>query len=632
MLFHSVSTVLILLFILCWILLLPLAAAAGIQNTQKDDFRTVIEVFAASPGAQTAAAYIKKRFEALELESMGSHWFSVPVVRHGKSALTLTEQNVTFPIRPINANAITPQTVPPPGLEGPLVYVGHGDLHHFNGKIVDGAIILMELDSGKNWLHAANLGAKALIYVDRGDSSKAFFEEKIELSPIQFPRFWMPLSEVREYFGQFESAPNGMVAPRVQLSSEAQWQEADGENVYGLIPGSDPQLKEQLIIVEAFYDSSAIVSGLSPGADEACGVATLLEFAGFLKKNPPKRSVLLVATSGHAQSLAGMRELIWSISARSKDMRRMIKALKAAISKTRKTIKALAHPSFEGATKAESEDEGADSLLKEALDERVKTEADRVSRRLMRLRLQQEEPANQGLIQELAQQRLLLRRLIWRKTFEELPYEERQILYRLVPKALEGQKAILTDAKKQLKQIESARALRKLIKAHELATAISLHLSSHGDGFGAFNYGWLYPFRPRINRTAAYSTLDGVLREGATVVGQSAEFSGLFKDTLRPSRRRSWQSYFIDRPPLGGEVSALAGIHGVSFVTTHDARSMWGTPYDTPEKVNISYASKQSAFVCSLVHYMTKAPQLSRTSPLSRPGGLYGDVLLERHG
>jgi hypothetical protein len=572
-----------------WVFLVCLPAAGEAGKTSADDFETVIKTFVAfgdrttgTPGAKSAAGYIKERFNRLGLESVNSHWFSVPVVHHGKSTLTVIDQNVSFPIRPINANAITPQTVSPPGLEGPLIYVGQGELHHLNGKRIDGAIVLMELDSGKNWL----------------------------LSPIQFPRFWMPISGVRNHFGSFESNPGGIVATRIRLSSEAGWHEAIGENIYALIPGSDSRLAEELIIVEAFYDSSAIVSGLSPGADEACSVTTLLKLSEYLKKTPPKRSVLLLATSGHAQSLAGMRELIWSISARSKDMRTIKKVLQAAISKSRKTIKALANPHFEGAEKAESSDSDTERLLKEALGERVKTEADEVSRRLMRLRLQQEKATQQDLIQDLAQQRLLLRRLIWRKTFTDVPKEERQILYRLVPDALRDQKAILAEAREKLRQLDSARAFRKLVKNHEVSAAISLHLSSHGDGFGAFNYGWLYPFRPRINRTAAYSKLNEVLREAAAVAVQKQGFSGIYKDTLRPSRRRSWQSYFLDRPPLGGEISALAGMHGLSFVTTHDARPRWGTPYDIPENVNISYALKQGGIVCDLVHYLAKAPEL----------------------
>ena len=69
----------------------------------------------------------------------------------------------------------------------------------------------------------------------------------------------------------------------------------------------------------------------------------------------------------------------------------------------------------------------------------------------------------------------------------------------------------------------------------------------------------------------------------------------MFKDTLQPSSKRSWQSYFLDQPYLGGELTALAGVHGLTFVTTHDARVRWGTPHDTPQHVDTAFALKQSA-------------------------------------
>jgi hypothetical protein len=150
-----IYTALIRLIAILWILLPTFAAAGESRNKPTNDFETVIKTLVAfgdrttgTPGARSAAAYIKGRFNQLGLESIDSHWFSVPVVRHGKSTLTVMDQNVSFPLHPINANAITPQTVSPPGLEGPLIYVGQGELHHFNGKRINGAIILMELDSG----------------------------------------------------------------------------------------------------------------------------------------------------------------------------------------------------------------------------------------------------------------------------------------------------------------------------------------------------------------------------------------------------------------------------------------------------------------------------------------------------
>ena len=234
-----------------------------------------------------------------------------------------------------------PRAIDPRGLKGPLIYAGAGDLTEYNGKSIEGAILLMELDSGKNWIQAASLGARALVYVDRGQSSSALFEEKLELTPIQFPRFWISLEDARKHFGEFETASNGLIFPEIQLNSEVSWKEVSGENIYCLVPGRNADLQEELMMIEAFYDSTAHVPGLSPGADEAVSIATLLELARKFKETPPERSVLLVATSGHAQSLAGLRDLVWSLRASPKDLRKQKKHLRDLVKNTRKVLNAL---------------------------------------------------------------------------------------------------------------------------------------------------------------------------------------------------------------------------------------------------------------------------------------------------
>ena len=260
--------------IFCGALLQTPSIAAGISWPPTDDLMATVQALSATKdrstgtaGNEKAAAYIEKRFSDLGFTEMGTHYFSVPVLRHGKSTFSLPDRSLIRPIQPFKGNAISPGTISPQGLEGPLIYAGPGEFKNFNGKTVDGSIVLMELNSGKNWLHAANLGAKALIYVDRGDTPKTFFEEKIELSPVRFPRFWMPLSRLRELFGRFEDAPGDFLANRMRLTSDISWQEVTGKNIYCLIPGVQPDRQEELIIVEAFYDSTALVAGRSPGAD-----------------------------------------------------------------------------------------------------------------------------------------------------------------------------------------------------------------------------------------------------------------------------------------------------------------------------------------------------------------------------
>jgi hypothetical protein len=584
-------------------------------------------------GNRAAAAYIKEQFEQLGFETVGTQKFAVPVIQDEKITLGVPGRNISIPIRALRGNAVTPPAIPPPGFKAPLVYVGNGDLKDLNGKAIEGAIILMELESGKNWLQVADLGAKALIYVDRGKSSRILFEDKFELSPIQFSRFWISVDRLEDLFPEFEVRPAGRVAEEVHLTSKSNWQNIISENIYAIVPGTDPVLKEQSVMVEAFYDSTAWVAGLSPGADEACSLATLLYLARYLKENPPQRTVLLLATSGHAQALAGMRELMWSLTTRSLIQRQMSRELKALIAKSGDTIEALKKATFETVDPEDSAAQKRQTLVKEALEERIKTVSDGISRRLIRLRMQGKTAENKDVIDQLAAERLLLRRLVWKTAYTDLLTDERQMLNRLIPQAIEDQAAILADAQTQMDLLASAREFRGQAKIYDLTATVSLHLSSHGDGFGAFNYGWQYPFRPRIMRTAIYSLLDEVLRAGAVNVENSLGIQGMYKDTMRPSRRRSWQSYFLDRPALGGEVTALAGIHGLTFVTTNDARSAWGTPGDIPENVNFEFALKQSAVVAGLVQHLAAAPKIHENLfPRVGIGEINGNAKFLRHG
>ncbi|MFN2317875.1 MAG: M28 family peptidase [Gemmatimonadales bacterium] len=89
-----------------------------------------------------------------------------------------------------------------------------------------------------------------------------------------------------------------------------------GLNVLGLIPGTDPDRRDEVLIVGAHYDhlGTGEVSSLSPelrgqvhnGADDnASGTAALLEIARQLAARPPARSVLLIAFSGEELGLLG---------------------------------------------------------------------------------------------------------------------------------------------------------------------------------------------------------------------------------------------------------------------------------------------------------------------------------------
>jgi len=82
-------------------------------------------------------------------------------------------------------------------------------------------------------------------------------------------------------------------------------------NVLGVIPGSDPALREETVIIGAHRDHFGQQAGLLfPGADDnASGTAVLVEIARVLMQSypPPRRTILFASFSGEEQNLQGAR-------------------------------------------------------------------------------------------------------------------------------------------------------------------------------------------------------------------------------------------------------------------------------------------------------------------------------------
>ena len=91
--------------------------------------------------------------------------------------------------------------------------------------------------------------------------------------------------------------------------------EVESQNVAGILPGADPVLKDQYVVLTAHLDHLGIgepINGdrIYNGAmDNASGVATLIDIAQSLNESKPKlrRSLLFVAVTGEEKGLLGSR-------------------------------------------------------------------------------------------------------------------------------------------------------------------------------------------------------------------------------------------------------------------------------------------------------------------------------------
>ncbi|UIJ39276.1 hypothetical protein LWC08_06830 [Desulfobaculum bizertense] len=529
--------------------------------------------------------------------------FSIPVQQVEHCSITRADGR-TEQLFPLRMNALSPSSIPAPGLNAPVLAVGKGELRDFNGHDVSGRIILMDLDSGKNWQNAAMLGARAVIFTDprpgRPKAPRNELEKLFEPTPIDFPRFWMPYEQASRIFGAI--SPKSSFPP-VTLRSSMHWTRAPTQNIACLIPGSDETLKNELCIFEAFYDSTADIPGNAPGADEACSIDTLLALAHEFERTPPKRSVLLLATAGHAQGQAGMREFTYALSEKIERLENEAGAL--ALRKEHAQISLELLEEFrpeedKGWPRIESEQK----LLREALGFVVKTQTDALSAELARLRLSPDFPERSERIAALAKERLNLRRLSWLPETAQLSTQDKKILTSLIAPAQEEQQRELADATLEEKELGSTLLLREQLDTFQIKALVSLHLSSHGTGIGAFERGWLYLLRPTISRTRFLSPLAALLRETAAKHVDGKHYT----DMLRPSLLDSWQGFLPDKPQLGSEPFALSGRPGITLASTHDARSSWGTPYDELSAVDMETHQRQNAFVLSLAQALVSEP------------------------
>jgi hypothetical protein len=517
--------------------------------------------------------------------------------------------NRRIPLQPFFYNAITPQGING-SLEGPVYYVASGSMDDLSGMPMKGSILLMDFDSGINWRTAASLGAKAAIFIDRGNiKGRHFFEEKTELSPIQFPLFMMTEKEAVSLFGDLTKTRTP-VADRVILRSSIQWRETISQNIYCFIEGSDDNLREELLVLEAFYDNSSFLPGPATGADESISIVTLLKTAEALTRSPPGRSVLLLATSGHNQTLAGMRELIWSLQTEEKDFAAYHKLLKKNIKQAQANLEVLSSLVFPLQIDPER-----DNRLADAVKNTLKSSIDQVTRDLVYLRLQQKGTENKEQINNLVSKRFALRQLSWKKRFDDLGTQEIQLFKKRIPESIAEHQKIVRLGSQHLDAFESSLAFRGVVEKYRIAAFISLHLSSHGAGIGGFHEGGLYQLKANINRTGIYSAVGDLMRQSA---GKSGSVSP-YVDSLSPSRLRTWDTWFLGTPFHGGEITSLAGYLGFTLATVGDSRHLWGTPWDTPDSVDWNRLIEQEKLVTHLIGELSRVENLG-TGKLPRNG------------
>lgn len=281
-----------------------------------------------SEGSKKAARLIADRLLDLGLREVACQEFPMvsPVDEGFELRPTGALRGAGVKVRGLWPNLVRTSTIAGEGISGRLIYVADGRSFRFDGHDVEGSIVLMDFESGTRWLTSGMLGAKAVIFLDARAAVRQEAEEKyLQKVPLPLPRFYLSRDGLLECarigglgFDDVSELLHSLADPEapafsVHVGGQMSWVPRLGYNVVAELPGKKAGPCE--LIVSAYYDSTSIVPSVSPGAEAACGAASLLEMARVWSAEPPDRTVRFLFTSGHFRALAGMRNYVAALAA-----------------------------------------------------------------------------------------------------------------------------------------------------------------------------------------------------------------------------------------------------------------------------------------------------------------------------
>jgi hypothetical protein len=334
-----------------------------------------------TPGHEIAANYIAQHFARLGLQPAGdvkdgkASWFQrvnfvesrfasereTAVIETGGKTLTL-ENGIGLVVAPGNEAG-------PESISGEMVFVGYGlqdktqGIDDFAGLDVKGkyAVVLSGAPDGMNSEVAAHLArtSKGIAALEAGAigiitvrtlkeaarlpwdkyASRARLPRRVLLGPDGRPLGDGAALKVRASiddsaaaaifagsamrFADVQAAAakgpvKGFPLPgRFKINRATRLERISSPNVLALLPGTDPKLAAEIVVISAHSDHVGTKAPSSSGAkpdedrifngamDNASGTATLLEAATALVKAPPRRSVLFLATTAEESGLLG---------------------------------------------------------------------------------------------------------------------------------------------------------------------------------------------------------------------------------------------------------------------------------------------------------------------------------------
>lgn len=320
-----------------------------------------------SAGHRQAAEYIAAAFKRAGLKPAGTKGHMQPVkfisrrvheeqcslalIRNGQAESVVLGEEATFSMRIAHA----------PRVEAPLVFVGYGlsvpEAQHddFAGLDLKGKVVVLltggppqisgplkahyQSNRGEALKQAGVIGVLSIQnprgqdipwersklarfrptmgLADAALSGGSDQQLAVTINPARAEKLFVgsghTFAEILALADKGEPLPRFALPASIRAQVKYESQSLESQNVVGLLPGTDPQLKNEYVVLSAHLDhigkgqpinGDSIYNG---AMDNASGIATLLETALALQRSHLKRSVIFVAVTAEENGLLGSR-------------------------------------------------------------------------------------------------------------------------------------------------------------------------------------------------------------------------------------------------------------------------------------------------------------------------------------
>jgi Zn-dependent M28 family amino/carboxypeptidase len=320
-----------------------------------------------SPEHREAAEYIAKHFKDAGLKPGGTDGFFQPVkfrsrkIVEPKSSLDLLRDGKTTSVILGDEATFSMRIEPAPHVEAPMVFVGYGlqvpEAKHddlagmdLKGKVallmtggpstIPGPLLAHYTNTRWSYLKAAGAIGVVSIQNPKGqdipwDRSKlsrflpsmALADSSLDdtlgqqlavtVNAARADKFLdgsgHTMAELLELSNAGQALPHFTIPLSVRATVTIAAETLSSDNVVGILPGIDPQLKNEYVVISAHIDhvgvgtqsGDAIYNG---AMDNASGIATLIETAAAAaSKKSNKRSLIFLAVTAEEKGLLGSR-------------------------------------------------------------------------------------------------------------------------------------------------------------------------------------------------------------------------------------------------------------------------------------------------------------------------------------